>query len=186
MENNFNTYELTPNMEKLKLLRMKEEYLIYKIISTDPGWFYNENGIIDLSDIKNFYEFSMILRGKAPKKPIRIKSTVDTFIEYGAGKVDNLKTINYDGKTLHIYTPILPTKLGKNFIIEPAVQISDEIFNAEMLSLGNLNRITTSDLSSYKPYFTLREGFVSIPGLESGLEITPTSEEEARLIKTLW
>lgn len=182
---NFKTYELIPNNEKLRLLRMREEYLIYKIISTDLRWFYNEDKVFDLRNVEDFYEFSMILKGKTSKMPIRVKSVVDTFIEHGVGKVDNLKTVYYNDEAMHIYTPDFPTKLGKNYVIEPVVQISDTLYNAEMLSLGNLDAITISDLSSFKPYFTLRDGFVSIPGLPNGIELIEKSEEEARLIKTL-
>lgn len=189
MEDNIKSYELLPNNEKIRLLRMKRDQYIHKITSTDLRWFQPQSGVFNIDEEleRDSFEFSLIPI-KSKRYYIKALATFgfsESFNEYGVRDIKHLKAIFYENKRQFIYTPTTPIRSGRNFIIVPTLLISEDAYNVEMICHGNLKAVTTDDLSSYKQFFTLRDGFERIADLPCGLEFIPRDEEEARLIKTL-
>jgi len=173
---NFEIFEVSPNVEKLRQFR--EEYirsfegdLINKIISRSRKWYNYNKGVYSPSpiglSIKPIAMVNDLLVGfdsdsKRNETFRNYATSVSDFVNFGAYGSNQVKalSIKHDSdieffKPINQYYYLLeePQKKGATYTTD-AIVINEDIYNMAMIQFRNFEAVTTpEDLSRYSDFF---------------------------------
>lgn len=200
----FEIFKVTPNSERLKEFRESfvktlECPTLYKVLSSNPNWFYYRHGIYDVNEelMGTFFQFGM---SKLKEKSDTVSGIFQEFVNKGCSSTEFVKGIRYEGEETYIYSlSSLISKIGRNYTLSPVIPINRDLYNLFKIELGDFMAIEENDLRQYSEFFKvsdkpifvttqnrLRESYnnamISYPEyLESVKEL----ESKERLIKSL-
>ncbi len=150
----FKLYPIISDTEKLKeerkrYIEMLGENVVIKILSSTPIW-YSSGKVFDFNKELNgrYYEFCT--------HPIKDKyGFKDEFIEKGPYDGKSVLGVNVDNQRRFFYTAPTIYKYGKSYIVEPSIEISEDLFNIYKILFRDFSHITLDDISKYREFFSV-------------------------------
>lgn len=191
----FESYEILPNIKKIKELR--EEYLnslkeivYYKIISNTTEWYYFDKGIFSENNMPRSTMFEFGLVRVDNKEDLLFTTKLD-------GKYT--KAVNDGNKNIFFYSLSSLDFLGRSIKLSPVLIINEDIYNLAKIYSREFDSITKDDLSIYSDFFKVSDkpySIISESSIEDKLrtrkitkqqynDIILSLDKEERLVKTL-
>jgi len=150
----FNVLSVKDELIRLKrqFIKSNNSYSLCSIVSSNGDWFTNKDGVFSLREKDSFVI-------KYIPDNIICQHIINDFIRSGISNGYRLNCVNYGGKLFFILSWQNLIKDDKNYVLEKAALINEDIYNIFMIKSGNILRTTNhSDLSRYSKYFTVFDG----------------------------
>lgn len=162
MSKQYEIFGVKPKSEKLREFRKAfvdsiDCPTLYKVISSNPKWFYYRHGIYNVSEQLGdmFFQFGLV--------PIKenfeaVNGVFQEFALKGPVSSEQIKGINYEGKYSFIFSSsILMEKRKRNYHLGPVIPVNQDVYNLCKIEKGDFLGIEDDDISRYAEFFDISD-----------------------------